>query len=90
MGRVKPVNNMRRRCGQSLWQSLHDFRAIRENSDFSMSGISFELESLQRPRPHFKLRSVARCEIMTRRHPSSAATATRVNAKIASNPLLLT
>ena len=51
--------------------------AIGENRDLSVSGISFELEGLQRSRPHFKLGSVARREIVTRRHPSSAATATR-------------
>jgi hypothetical protein len=52
---VKPANNMRGWLWQRLWQSLHDFRAIRENGDRSVSGISFELKSLQRPRPHFKL-----------------------------------
>jgi len=74
---VKPVDNMRRRFGQRLWQSLHDFGAIRKNSDLSVPGISLEPESSQRPCPHFKLRGVARHEIMTRRHPSSAAATTR-------------
>ena len=74
---VKPVDNMCRWFWQRLWQPLHDFRAIGENRDLSVSGITFELEGLQRPRPHFKLGSVARREIVTRRHPSSAATATR-------------
>ena len=74
---VKPVDNMRRRFGQRLRQPLHDFRAIGENRDLSVSGIAFELEGLQGPRPHFKLGSVARREIMTRQHPPSAATATR-------------
>ena len=74
---VKPIDNMRRWFWQRLWQPLHDFGAIGENRDLSVSGISFELESLQRSRPHFKLGSVARRKIVTRRHPSSAATATR-------------
>jgi hypothetical protein len=34
------------------------------------------LKSLKRPCPHFTLRGVARREIVTGRHPSSAATAT--------------
>jgi hypothetical protein len=74
---MKPVNNTRRWFGQSLWQPLHDFRAIRENGDLAVSALSFELEGLQRHRPHFKLRSVARREIMTRWHPSPAPAATR-------------
>ena len=44
---VKPVNNMRRWFWQRLWQALHDFRAIRENGDLSVSGISFELKGLR-------------------------------------------
>ena len=52
---VKPVNNMRRRFGQHLRQPLHDFGAVGENGALSVSGISFELESVQRPRQHFKL-----------------------------------
>jgi hypothetical protein len=77
---VKPVNNMRQYASLVLAApsaSLHDFRPIRENGDLSVSGISFELKSLQRPRPHFKLPGVGRREIMTRRRSSSAATATR-------------
>jgi hypothetical protein len=57
---VKPVNNVRRWFWQRLRQALHDFRPIRENGNLSVSGISFELKSLQRPRPHFKLRGVGR------------------------------
>ena len=68
---------MRRWFWQRLWQPFHDFGAIGENRDLSVSGISIELEGLQRSRPHFKLGSVARRKIVTRRHPSSAATATR-------------
>ena len=59
---VKPIDNMRRWFWQRLWQPLHDFGAIGENCDLSVSGISFELEGLQRSRPHFKLGSVADCE----------------------------
>jgi len=44
---VKPIDNMRRWFWQRLWQPLHDFGAIGENRDLSVSGISFELESLQ-------------------------------------------
>jgi hypothetical protein len=56
---VEPVDNIRRWFWRRPWQALHDSGAIRENRDLSMPGISLELKSLKRPRPHFTQRGVA-------------------------------
>jgi hypothetical protein len=53
--KMKPIDDVGRRFRQCPWKPLHDFRAIGQNGNLSVPGISLCLKSLQRSRPNFTL-----------------------------------